>query len=56
MDDPSHGDPMSDNDPRCPVCASDDVAIRGSTGPVSSPLTAWECRASLFAYRPGQQP
>jgi hypothetical protein len=28
---------MSDNSPRCPVGASDHVAIRGSTGPVSSP-------------------
>jgi hypothetical protein len=47
---------MSDKSPRCPVCASDDVAIRGSAGAAPSPFISWECRVcrTLFAYGPGR--
>ncbi len=48
---------MDDKGPRCPVCGSDDVAIRGSAGTIPSPLQVWECRSChiSFAYRPGEQ-
>ena len=41
--------------PRCPVCTSEDVAIRGSQSVRTAPdLEAWECKkcGAVFAYRP----
>ena len=50
---------MNDKGQRCPACASDDVAIRGSASTASgpSPLQVWECKACrfVFAYRPGRR-
>ncbi len=47
---------MNDNGPRCPGCASDDIAIRGSAAAQNypSPPQMWECKTchALFAYRP----
>jgi transposase-like protein len=51
---------MTDNGPRCPSCASGDVAVRGiaSTGTTPSTHQVWECKAChfVFAYRPGKKP
>ena len=52
------GDRVSDNGPSCPNCASDDVAIQGSSRVEHGhcPLQMWECRACrfIFAYRPSK--
>ena len=58
--DPRGADALHSDSPKCPSCASDDVAIRGSAatpnGP--SPLQVWECKACrfVFAYRRGNKP
>ena len=50
---------MNDNGPKCPGCASADVAIRGSAAAQNapSPSQVWECKTCgvVFAYRPGRR-
>jgi ribosomal protein L37AE/L43A len=48
---------MNDNGPKCPGCASADVAIRGTQPHAPSPSQVWECKTCgfVFAYRPGRR-
>jgi transposase-like protein len=45
--------------PKCPNCASDDVALRGSASLGTPPVThqMWECKVchTLFAYLLGKK-
>ena len=59
MDDPRNADAVHDDGPKCPSCASEDVAMRGIAATPTGPSTAqvWECKTCrfVFAYQPGKR-